>query len=129
MVKNSYYNNVPKHYPHLVFSQATFDVKDVILTNNGSDTVITAHFITDSPAKGLFVVFHSDDGSPDQFRALSRGGQEESLSSSIIVPPSTYSVLVYDLEENSLPNSNPIFRILDQQLTMTTGKSFIIITG
>ena len=106
------------------FFPATFDVKNVVVTQDSSEAVITGNFITNSSAKGLFLVLHSDDGSPDKFRTLLRGDREESLSNSITVPPSTYSVLVYDVEENGLPNSIPVFVIRDKQLTMTTGRSF-----
>ena len=107
---------------------ATFDVQDFIATPSGSEIMITGHFVRNSPAKGLFLALHSDNGSPDEFRALLRDGQEESLIKNIALPPSSYCVTVYDLEESVLPNPNPAI-ILGCQLTVntSTGKYTIII--
>ena len=79
---------------------------------------VTADLITDSLARGLFIVFQSDDddddGSPDEFRAVLREGEEDSVSSTIPAPPpSTYSVLVYDLENDGLPNTHPALHLYD----------------
>ena len=75
-------------------------------------------FVADSTAKGVFVVLQSDDGSGDEFRTVLREGQGESA---ITVPPSTYTLLVYDLEENALPNENAAF-ISSEKITVENGK-------
>ena len=47
-----------------------------------------------------------------------REGQGEST---ITVPPSTYTLLVYDLEENALPRENPAFTS-SEKITVENGK-------
>ena len=84
---------------------------------------MTAVFVADSAAKGVFVVLQSeDDSSGDEFRAVLREGQGEST---ITVPPSTYTVLVYDLEENALPNENAAF-ISSEKITVKNGKGVYV---
>ena len=65
--------------------------------------------MNNSKAKGCFVVLLSEDGHPDVFRALLRPNNSSTNLSSTIsnIPPSTYTVLVYDLEQNLLPGHNP----------------------
>ena len=46
--------------------------------------------------------------------------------SSITVPPSTYTLLVYDLEENALPNENVAFTPAEK-VTVSYGKIAIYI--
>ena len=79
---------------------------------------MTGVFATDSLAKGLFLVLQSEDGSPDEFRAVLRERQEDSH---ITVPPSTYTLLAYDLEEDALPNENVAFK-LQETLVMKNRK-------
>ena len=84
---------------------------------------ITAKFIEGTKAKGCFAVFQCEYGSPDVFRALLL----PNLNSVIIdVPASTYSMLVYDLEEDGLPNTKPA---VEQSRTVTVeggGKCLLI---
>lgn len=76
----------------------------------------------------MFIVLHRDDGAPDEFRAVFRKEQEETLFTTIIVPPSTYSILVHDLEDNSLPNPKPAVTV-DRQVTVDhEGRLCIYIT-
>ena len=104
-------------FQHLFMYIATFDVQDVTVAKSCSEIFVTGVFATNSAAKGLFVVLTSDDGLQDEFRAVLREGQ----GSGITVPPSTYTVLVYDLEENALPNENVAF-IPSKTLTVKDGK-------
>ena len=53
---------------------ATFDVQGVTARASGSEIIITGDFATGSLAVGLFVVLTSDSSSPDEFRAVMRGG-------------------------------------------------------
>lgn len=85
----------------------TFDVQQAPVKLNSDKIEITGEFINNSLAKGLFVVLQCDDSSPDQFRTVMRNESEQTVSSSFSVPPSNYSVYVYDLEENLLPNQEP----------------------
>ena len=66
-------------------------------------------FIKNTTAKGCFIVLQCDYGSPDLFRALLLPDTFSTFVESIItnIPPSTYHMLVYDLEEDGLPNSIP----------------------
>ena len=92
------------------------------VTRKGSEIILTGVFAADSSAKGLFVVLQSeDDGSGDEFRAVLRKSQGDS---GITVPPSTYTLLVYDLEENALPNENMAF-ISSEKITMENGKKAV----
>ena len=97
---------------------ATFDVQDITVTTSGSEIFVTGVFAADSAAKGLFVVLTSEDDSPDEFRAVLREGQGDS---GITVPPSTYTLLVYDLEENALPNENTAF-VSSEKIYLKNGK-------
>ena len=57
---------------------------------------------------GCFVVFQSDNyGSADEFRVLLRSGSDLFVTDDISVPPSTYTLYVYDLEEGVHINEMP----------------------
>ena len=73
----------------------------------GSEIEITVHFIHNSFAMGCFVVLQSDNGSPDEFRVLLRSGSDLLVTDMISVPPSTYTLYVYDLEEDGHINEMP----------------------
>ena len=88
---------------------------------NGSEIIMTGFLADNSSAKGLFVVLQSDNKSPDLFQAVLRDGQERAVSSRVGVPPSTYTVLVYDLEQDGLPNEN-IATLPTETVIMTAGK-------
>ena len=64
-------------------------------------------FINKSPALGCLVVIQSDDGSVIKFKLLFWNGLEPTLTSEIIVPSSTYTIYVYDLEKNGRINEMP----------------------
>ena len=70
---------------------------------------MTGEFVSNSAAKGVFIVLQSVDGSsPDVFRAVLRPESGMTLTDVIAaVPPSTYLPAFYDLEEDGLPNSSP----------------------
>ena len=84
----------------------TFDVQTVTV-EEGSEVEITVHFISNSLAMGCLVVLQSDSGSPDEFRVLLRSGSDLSVTDMISVPPSTYTLYVYDLEEDGHVNREP----------------------
>ena len=89
-----------------IFS-ATFDVQALSVQSLGGEIAVSAEFITNTAAQGSFIVLQSDDGSPDQFRILLRDESKLTVSDRITVPPSSYSVYVYDLEEDGLPHTEP----------------------
>ena len=99
---------------------ATNDVQSAAASTNGTNNMIliTAKFIEHTTAKGCFVVLQCQYGSPDVFRALLlpnnfSGSVENTIDG---VPASTYSMLVYDLEEDGLPNTKPA---VEQSRTVT----------
>ena len=90
----------------MTFLAATFDVQNATV-EGGSEIEITVHFISNSRAIGCFVVLQSDSGSPDEFRVLLRSGSDLTVTDMISVPPSTYTLYVYDLEEDGHVNKEP----------------------
>ena len=86
---------------------ATFDVQNATVNAASNGIIVTVNFITNTTATGCFIALQSEDGSPDEFRALLRPESETTLVATIDnVPPSTYTALFYDLEQDGLPNSN-----------------------
>ena len=82
---------------------------------------MTGEFITDSRARGCFIVIISYDNTADVFRALQREDSAVAHIEEIInVPPSTYTVYAYDLEENALPNPFPANTTSSDAITITT---------
>ena len=86
---------------------ATYDVQSLSVVEEGDGVVVTGEFITDSRAGGCLLVLQgpSSSSSPDIFRTIQRTQLE--LGSTITVPPSTYTVYGYDIEEDWLPNTMP----------------------
>ena len=72
----------------------------------GSEIEVTGEFINNMHAIGCFVVFRSIDG-PDEFRVLLRSGSDLTVTDMISVPPSTYTLYVYDLEEDGSISIEP----------------------
>ena len=93
-----------------LFTLATYDVQRARAFTTGSNEIsVTGEFVSNSAAKGVFIVLQSVDGSsPDVFRAVLRPESGMTLTDVIAaVPPSTYLPAFYDLEEDGLPNSSP----------------------
>ncbi|CAI8035406.1 hypothetical protein GBAR_LOCUS19876 [Geodia barretti] len=91
----------------IVIDLTTFDVQNATVNAAGNGLIVTVNFIANTTATGCFIVLQSEDGSPDEFRALLRPESETTLVATIdSVPPSTYTMLFYDLEQDGLPNSN-----------------------
>ena len=116
------------HFP--CFSiPATYDVQRARAVATGSNEIsVTGEFVSNSAAKGVFIVLKPVDGSsPDVFRAVLRPESGMILTDVIEnIPPSTYLAFFYDLEEDGLPNSSPAF---EQSNTVTVegeGESFFI---
>ena len=69
---------------------------------------MTAEYIDNTTARGCFLVLPPEDGSPDVFRTVNNVEHGVIVSG---VPPGTYNTaLVYDLEENGLPNEKLAYR-------------------
>ena len=103
--KLSQMNNI-MHLP-LLFT-ATYDVQRVNASGSSTITVIV-ELMSNATAKGVFIVLWSEDGSPDELRALLRPDNHSTSVNYTIdnVPPSTYTVSAYDLEQDGLPNADP----------------------
>ena len=89
---------------------ATFDVQSATADVTGDNEVtVTGEFIKNTTATGCLLVLQSEDGAPDVFRALLRPDSSTTLTSTVTVPSSTYTVSVHDLEQDGLPNSRPAY--------------------
>ena len=101
----------------LCVSTATYDVQSVSVVEERDGVVVTGEFITDSRAAGCLLVLKgpSSSSSPDIFRTLQRTQLEQ--GSTIRVPPSTYTVYGYDIEEDWLPSTMPAV-VLDDQISI-----------
>ena len=86
-----------------IISTATFDIQDLLaVVNDDGDIIVTGELITNSHAKGCFIVLQGSHNTADIYQVLSR-----SVSGTIIAPSSNYTVYGYDIEDNALPNSLP----------------------
>ena len=82
------------------------------MVGDGDDGVrVRGEFISDSQAAGCLLVLVGPSTSPDIFRALQRPHLEQGTT--VRVPPSTYTVYGYDIEEDE-SNTMPAV-ILDKQ--------------
>ena len=68
---------------------------------------VSGTFITNSLARGCFLVIKDSSSAADIFVAIEREGSGEIVDESIPVPPSSYIVYAYHLEENTLPHHIP----------------------
>ena len=73
----------------------------------GGGVMARGEFLSGSRAVGCLVVFQGPPTSPDILRVLQRTQSQDSVSTSVHLPPSTYTVYGYDVEENGLPNTMP----------------------
>ena len=97
-IRNPYYHRL-KH-------AATFDMQELtaIVGDDGDSIVVTGELITNSRARGCFIVLQGNSSTADIFKVLQRNRQ--TVSGTISTPPATYTVYGYDIEETALPNSN-----------------------
>ena len=94
---------------HLHYT-ATYDVQMLTVEEGGGGgggVIVRGEFLSGSRAVGCLVVFQGPHTSPDIFRVLQRTQSQDSVSTSVHLPPSTYTVYGYDVEENRLPNTMP----------------------
>ena len=84
---------------------------------------VTGKFIKNTRARGCFIVFQSDNGSPDVFRSLLRPNSSITVADYIrSVPPSTYQMFVHDMEHDGCPNESPAL-ISKDILKVTHGRN------
>ena len=90
--------------------------------------MVTVEFITDSRARGYFIVIISYADTADVFRTLQRNDSSVAhIEDIIVVPPSTYTVYAYDLEENALPNPFPASTPPERQITISTAGKHLLV--
>ena len=83
---------------------ATYDVQSVTAVVSGENELdVTAEFVENTTAKGYFLVLCNTSGPPDTFIAVTKPAPIENI------PASIYILLLYDLEEDGLPNMNPAY--------------------
>ena len=95
-------------------------------TDDGRTITITGEFIEDSHAKGAFLTILSNSSAEIIYLVLKRIGLNRFFSGMIALPPSNYTVFVYDLEENHLPNNHPANLVPDYVLIKDARKFFSI---
>ena len=90
---------------------ATYDVQSLSVEEEtgggGGGAKVRGEFVSGSRAAGCLVVLQGPPTFPDIFTALLRTQSQGIVSTTVAVPPSTYTVYGYDVEENDLPYSMP----------------------
>ena len=86
----------------------------------GGGVLVRGEFVSGSRAAGCLVVLQGPPTFPDIFRALLRTHSQDNVSTTVPVPPSTYTVYGYDVEENDLPYTVPAV-VLENQTIMESG--------
>lgn len=120
-----HYHN--KHIHHYYSYPATFDVQSVEVEEGGDGLRVTGELMTNSRAAGYVVVAQGPfSSSRDIIRAVTRSGTQYLVSSTLSVPADTYSLHVYDLEENVLPHSLPAL-VMDDVSTTSGSNKFPLI--
>ena len=110
-----------------LFPAATNDVQRAMAVASGPGEIrVDGKFIEDATAEGCFIVLQSEERAPDVFIALPLPDDAGADVSSTInnIPPSTYTMLVYDLEQDGLPNTHLAFKNESNTVTVDDGKSF-----
>ena len=105
---------------------ATYDVQSLSVEEGGGErgggrgggggVLVRGELMSGSQAAGCLVVLQGPPTSPDIFRALQRTQSGDTVSTTIPLSPSNYTVYGYDLEENGLPNTMPAV-ILETQIS------------
>jgi hypothetical protein len=109
----------PVNVSHDTFT--TYDVQSLSVEEEGGGVLVRGEFMSGSRATGCLVVLQGPPSSPDIFRALLRTQSQDTVSTTVPVPPSTYTVYGYDLEENGLPNTMPAV-VLENQILINSGQ-------
>ena len=105
----------------LFFYAATYDIQRATtsVSDRSNGISMTGHFITNTKAKGCFIVLQPEDGSPDVFRILPRIGNSVIVSGIIrYIQPSTYRTFIHDVEHDGYPNESPAI-ITNNTVTVT----------
>ena len=86
----------------------------------GGGAKVRGEFVSGSRAAGCLVVLQGPPTFPDLFRVLLRTQYQDIVSTTVPVPPSTYTVYGYDVEENDLPYTVPAV-VLENQTIIESG--------
>ena len=106
-----------------VIITATFDLQNTSAVEEDNMISVSGTFITDSLARGCFIVIQCNEDTADIFVAIERKGTDQIVNESIPVPPSSYIVYAYDLEENTLPHRIPAYSPSPEIIINTPCKS------
>ena len=107
---------------HFRYCTATYDVQNLMLESSESENdgiKVTGKLITNSRARGCFIVLQGNSSTADIFQAIQRNGQ--TVSGIISAPPATYTVYGYDIEETALLTPLPA-AVLSVETYNTTSK-------
>ena len=85
---------------------------------------VSGTFVTNSLARGCFLVIQCNEDTADIFVAIERKGTDQIVNESIPVPPSSYIVYAYDLEENALPHHIPAYSPSPEIIINNTGEFY-----
>ena len=100
---------------------ATYDVQSLsVEEERGGGAKVKGEFVSGSRAAGCLVVLQGPPTFPDIFTALLRTQPQDIVSTTVLVPPSTYTVYGYDVEENDLPYTMPAV-VLENQTIINSG--------
>ena len=107
---------------------ATFDVQNGMVESVYDNMVILClEFIEESSAIGSFVVLEDHFSTEETFVVLKRNAMKNTISQNISVSASTYTVYIYDLEDNALPNTHPALSTF--QVLVINGQSKLNVGG
>ena len=89
-------------------------MQDIIATVGYGTITIIGTFIEDSPAKGCLIIVTCNLPSPDKMMAVPNANEAAVVTG---LECNTYDILVYDVEENGLPNEQPALQKNDKVVT------------
>ena len=99
--------------PYHILPTATYDVQSVFPDPSSDNKMnITVEFAENTRAKDFFIVLQNVSGPPDLFITILTGDSPTTATIDSI-PPSMYTMFVYDLEEKGLPNECPAYKHYD----------------
>ena len=110
----------------IILFAATYDVQNAFaFASDENQLNVTVDFIENTTATGYFMVLESTSGPPDAFVAV--GTPDDTTRNVTVIdgiPASTYTMIVYDLEEDGLPNRSPAYEQSDSITVHGAGELF-----
>ena len=89
-------------------------MQDIIATVGNGTITIKGKFIEDSPAKGCLIIVACNLPSLDKMMAVPNANESAVVTG---LERNTYDILVYDVEENGLPNEQLAVQKNDKVVT------------